>query len=352
MPRYEEEENNEHICRQCPVPTKPSQCPHTSDGRAYLKQQRSLQQQAAAQYWSAMYSSSPQQIGDSSPLSWTSPTPVYTVSLSNRSSFPSSGRIDPLLLAGREDGSAPIAQSSIPLPNVMPDGNLSNPTSENRQLLSSPAGDDAQSASDDDTLSVAANRRSRVRVTKTNPIHGYIVGAMRGGKRYNIIRTKPLRDPIASQAEASARFLRCATDIIERCERMSNETGCWLYFTTQHLFARAPFLHYASPRLLKEGKKDTEQLTNHFNKLFASLVASRNEESKQLHQRLLSAEDEKRTATEALAAAQGAERDALLRAESTERRLQLQAEELEANRLQVEALRAQLRVAHKKSRAE
>ncbi|KAJ6542681.1 hypothetical protein B0H19DRAFT_305990 [Mycena capillaripes] len=174
---------------------------------------------------------------------------------------------------------------------------------------------------------------------------------MRGSKKYEIVRTKALRPPLAEQVEASARFLRCAGDIIERCERLSNETGCWLFFSAQHLFAQGPFLHYTSPRLLKEAKKDAEQITNHFNRVFLSLIASRNEESKEMHKRLVLAEEDKKAATEALAAAKEAEHEAMLRAESAARQLELQAEELAAQRLEFEALKARMRLDQRKNGA-
>src|ERR1700761_3414790 len=105
----------------------------------------------------------------------------------------------------------------------------------------------------------------------------------------DILRMKELRPPITDQAKASARFLRCASDIIERvrtvhitytaliscmpqCERLSQETGCWLHFSAQHLFAHGGFLHYTSPRLLREAKKDAEQIINHANRVYATLI--------------------------------------------------------------------------------
>ncbi|KAJ7206836.1 hypothetical protein GGX14DRAFT_297604, partial [Mycena pura] len=148
----------------------------------------------------------------------------------------------------------------------------------------------------------------RTRVTKKNALYGNVDGAMRGSKPFDILRMKELRPAITDQADASARFLRCASDIIERCERLSQETGCWLHFSAQHLFAHGGFLHYTSPRLLREAKKDAEQIINHANRVYATLIAARNEESKEMHKQLLLAEGDKQVAQEA-------ERNALLQAE-------------------------------------
>ncbi|KAJ7220111.1 hypothetical protein GGX14DRAFT_306147, partial [Mycena pura] len=53
------------------------------------------------------------------------------------------------------------------------------------------------------------------------------------------------------------------------------ETGCWLQFSAQHMFANVPFLHYASPQILKEAKQDVEQITNHLNRVYLNLIAAR-----------------------------------------------------------------------------
>ncbi|KAJ7838623.1 hypothetical protein B0H14DRAFT_2219988, partial [Mycena olivaceomarginata] len=58
-------------------------------------------------------------------------------------------------------------------------------------------------------------------------------------------------------------------------EHISEETGCWLHFSAQHMFGQGGYLHYTSPRFLKEAKKDAEQIINHFNQTFATLMAAR-----------------------------------------------------------------------------
>ncbi|KAJ7851598.1 hypothetical protein B0H14DRAFT_2355134, partial [Mycena olivaceomarginata] len=101
------------------------------------------------------------------------------------------------------------------------------------------------------------------------------------------------------------------------------ETGCWLHFSAQHLFAHGTFLHYTSPRFLREAKKDAEQIINHASRIYATLIAARNEESKEMHKQLILAEGDKQ-------AAQEAERNTLLQAETAQQEIDLQNEELEA----------------------
>ncbi|KAK7030570.1 hypothetical protein R3P38DRAFT_2774890 [Favolaschia claudopus] len=309
----------EQACPQCPTPTLPSQCMHTAEGRAYLKAQKSAHQ---------LTSSSNEVL------------PPWYPWVMNHNLSPTRQPVQ--AVANMESPQSPSRFLDNPgSRNAMPNISATEPTMSEETLPSNRI---------NDTSAQESSGTSRMRVTKKNQLHGNVVGAMRGAKKFEITRMKPLRPPIESQAEASARFLRSASDIIERCERLSNETGCWLYFSTQHVFAQKPFLHYTSPRLLKEGKKDAEQITNHFNKLYASLIACRNEDSKQLHKRLVSAEEEKKAATDALAAARSAEQVAIQQAESSQQQLDFQSEELAAHRLELEALRAQLKLAQRKAR--
>ncbi|KAJ7749781.1 hypothetical protein B0H14DRAFT_3603453, partial [Mycena olivaceomarginata] len=140
----------------------------------------------------------------------------------------------------------------------------------------------------------------RVRISKKNLEFGMVKGAMRGNNHFEIVRTKKSRPTATGRRDASARFLRSASDIIERCERLSNETGCWLHFSAQHMFATEPFLHYASPRILKEAKQDVEQITNHFNRTFLTLIAARNADTKDIHKKFLAVQENEKAAKEAL----------------------------------------------------
>jgi glycogen debranching enzyme len=115
------------------------------------------------------------------------------------------------------------------------------------------------------------------------------------------------------------------------------------------MFGQGGYLHYTSPRFLKEAKKDAEQIINHFNQTFASLMAARHQETKNMHKRLLLAEEDKEAASAALAVAQEAERDAVRQAEEAEWMRDLHAEEIAAQSLELEALRARLALAQRKN---
>jgi hypothetical protein len=81
------------------------------------------------------------------------------------------------------------------------------------------------------------------------------------------------------------------------------------------MFGQGGYLHYTSPRFLKEAKKDAEQIINHFNQIFASLMAARHQDTKNMHKRLLLAEKDQEASSAALAVAQEAERHTICQAE-------------------------------------
>lgn len=60
-----------------------------------------------------------------------------------------------------------------------------------------------------------------------------------------------------------------------KCERLSAETGCWLYLSGQHANARSGFYNYASPRVRREGKDQVTSIQNSFNTMYASLLNAR-----------------------------------------------------------------------------
>ncbi|KAJ7693705.1 hypothetical protein B0H17DRAFT_862983, partial [Mycena rosella] len=90
------------------------------------------------------------------------------------------------------------------------------------------------------------------------------------------------------------------------------ETGCYLFFTAQHVAAKDPFVHYSSPRIRREGKPEVEDITNQFNRLFLSLIAARNQTTKGLHQKLLVAQEKEAQVKKDLADAREAEQNAII----------------------------------------
>ncbi|KAG6822545.1 hypothetical protein H0H92_013479, partial [Tricholoma furcatifolium] len=111
-----------------------------------------------------------------------------------------------------------------------------------------------------------------VRINKKNAVFDMVVGAMRGSKCLDIPHMKALHAPIDSVAESTQRFNRIIKEIIIRCERISEETGCWLLLLAQVPTSKG-LTHYSSPRLRREAKADTITLINQYQTLIRSLAA-------------------------------------------------------------------------------
>ncbi|KAG6807711.1 hypothetical protein H0H92_006632 [Tricholoma furcatifolium] len=124
----------------------------------------------------------------------------------------------------------------------------------------------------------------RIRITRKNAAYDLVVGAMRGSKTLEIPRTKPLRDPIDDIARNTRRVNRIITDIIMRCERLGEETGCWLLFLAQLPSSKA-LTHYSSSRLRREAKSDTLRLINQYQTLIRTLLAAKRDEAVSIQKR-------------------------------------------------------------------
>lgn len=85
-----------------------------------------------------------------------------------------------------------------------------------------------------------------------------------------------------------------------QCERLANETGCWLFFGAQHLHANKPFVHYSSERLRRDAEQELNDIATKFGMLCSSLVAARRADTLVMAQKLAIAEQEKESAERAL----------------------------------------------------
>ncbi|KAG6806612.1 hypothetical protein H0H92_010682 [Tricholoma furcatifolium] len=124
----------------------------------------------------------------------------------------------------------------------------------------------------------------RVRITRKNAVYNKVIGAMRGSQALEISRSRPLRSPIDDVAANTRRFNRIITDIIMRCERLGEETGCWLLFLGQLPSSKA-LTHYASSRLRREAKAETINVINQYQALIRSLLAAKRSEAVTIQKR-------------------------------------------------------------------
>ncbi|KAJ7704644.1 hypothetical protein B0H14DRAFT_2548090 [Mycena olivaceomarginata] len=193
------------------------------------------------------------------------------------------------LLPGSYQGSpfnAPLSQPNWGTPAHQPNVNatLSPEGAQTPVNSEDPFNSDLQNTAS--SPATTPTPRSRIRPSKANPTFGKVKGAYRGSEPAGIVRTRPKKEALTDRKACSQRFSRKTKELIERCEDLAQETGCWLFFTAQHTHAKEPFYHYTSPRLLRDSKSDVETVTNTFNKLFASLLAARQKDASLMHKQL------------------------------------------------------------------
>ncbi|KAG6807613.1 hypothetical protein H0H92_006930 [Tricholoma furcatifolium] len=84
-------------------------------------------------------------------------------------------------------------------------------------------------------------------ITRKNAVYNKVIGAMRGSQ---------------------------ALDIIMRCERLGEETGCWLLFLGQLPSSKA-LTHYASSQLRRDAKAETIDVINQYQAIIHTLLAAK-----------------------------------------------------------------------------
>ncbi|PPR07645.1 hypothetical protein CVT26_001660 [Gymnopilus dilepis] len=141
--------------------------------------------------------------------------------------------------------------------------------------------------------------RIRARATKGNPIYGVVKGVKKGNKDYALqvtYRMHKLPLPRSSARDVSRRYNRQVNKLLQRCEDLSTETGCWLYFGAQHTTAREGAISYVSPRFCREAREQAERIATDFNTTAAHLSTARRVEAVQLSEKLAEVERQRRAA--------------------------------------------------------
>jgi len=82
------------------------------------------------------------------------------------------------------------------------------------------------------------------------------------------------------------------TLLLNQCEDVSLKTGCWLFIGAQHANASAGALHYASPRLIKDGRQETNAFATQFLQLMKQVSDARKVDVLELQGKLQKTERE------------------------------------------------------------
>lgn len=86
-----------------------------------------------------------------------------------------------------------------------------------------------------------------------------------------------------------------------KCERLSAETGCYLYIAGQHVNAKYGFYNYSSPRVRREAKDMVTEIQNSFNVMFATLLSARRVDAMELSRQAEQSKADLKTAQDEIA---------------------------------------------------
>ncbi|KAL0058333.1 hypothetical protein AAF712_015001 [Marasmius tenuissimus] len=114
----------------------------------------------------------------------------------------------------------------------------------------------------------------RLRATNAKPHYGFM-NAKKGSSGYKIVRTGSLLGPLPRH-QINHRFTRTIDRILLNCEKVSNETGCWLYIAAHHPSVQGEHVHWMSPAMRDDLPPNTvDRLNNTSSSLFSALKLAR-----------------------------------------------------------------------------
>jgi hypothetical protein len=87
-------------------------------------------------------------------------------------------------------------------------------------------------------------------------------------------------------------------------ERLSAETGCWLFVGGQHPHSNKAFAHYSSERIRRDAPQEVTEVASKFGVLCTALVASRRHDTMIMAEKLAAADAQKEIAIAQRAAAE------------------------------------------------
>ncbi|KAF9061281.1 hypothetical protein BDP27DRAFT_1415363 [Rhodocollybia butyracea] len=157
-------------------------------------------------------------------------------------STPSRRQSPPPFLPGSSESNNLFTQSPFTLANSLIDP----------ELLTLSSSTSVTPGGSDDSPFPRSRSAGRLRASEHSPIFGFVDGAGKGQKEWRVVREQPLPPALERSAESTRAYRRRIATIIRRCERISAETGCWLYLAALHPNSHEQFSHYTSQRLEAE----------------------------------------------------------------------------------------------------
>ncbi|KAL0563392.1 hypothetical protein V5O48_018678 [Marasmius crinis-equi] len=175
----------------------------------------------------------------------------------------------------------------LPVPRIIPDTMPSTPTHRNADFVTSPLPASSPvpasfSASVPPTPTPASrNRQARTyidgvrKVPKKGQEWWGSMTVGKGSQTTEILRTGALLGQV-DRSEVNRTFTRNLSRILLLCERLADETDCWLYIAANHPSVKGEHTHWTSPVMSNDvPSQHLEPFRDHSARLFRALKKAR-----------------------------------------------------------------------------
>ncbi|KAL0569175.1 hypothetical protein V5O48_012803 [Marasmius crinis-equi] len=117
----------------------------------------------------------------------------------------------------------------------------------------------------------------RQQPTLENPVYG-LLSAKKGSSEYEVLQTGALLGRVEKK-NVNRRFVRNMDRLLLNCEKLADETDCWLYIAAHHPTSQGEFVHFTSPAMQKDlPPQACNVLDNTSSSLFSALKTARRQD--------------------------------------------------------------------------
>ncbi|KAL0058176.1 hypothetical protein AAF712_015153 [Marasmius tenuissimus] len=169
---------------------------------------------------------------------------------------------------GPSDGSPLFPSSSEPGGDLLGGSSASISLAQTTSVNTTPLlSFSSQSASSQSSTPSTPSPKPRLRFARTyldgkrqhaswdNPLFG-MMKAKKGSVKYDVLRTGSLLGRV-ERKEMNKRFVRGSDRILLSCEKLTDETGCWLYIGANHPSVHGEYVHWTLPVMEQDLPPDT-----------------------------------------------------------------------------------------------
>ncbi|KAL0573343.1 hypothetical protein V5O48_008607 [Marasmius crinis-equi] len=185
----------------------------------------------------------------------------------------------------------PLLRQNPPVPQIDPENPLLDPPEPPERAPSPQLGPEAPSSPSSlpgwDTPTSSPSKRHRIARTFVNGQHEHptretpTFGEMkvkRGQEEHRILRTGSLVGRVPRK-KLNRHFNRKLERILLSCERLSDETDCWLYVAAHHPSVQGEYTHWVSPQMQHDlPSAPLNFLENTSGKMFSAMKSARRQD--------------------------------------------------------------------------